>query len=375
MRSKRLWVLVSLAVPVAFLLGVGAFLVYRTGTGAGWPRSLGQGIAKLEGIQWLLSRLDIGQPDRQAAVVQLLKRGSALEEEERYQEALQAYEEALEISPDESTVYLGLASAYEGLGEAERALAQLEKAAELAPEDANIQRHLGRLQCISGDYEACIQTLQKAVEIEPDDAWGRYWLGLAYQHGAEDGLDKALVEYQKALRVDPRLGKAHLALGLLLRDTPGQEVLAIEEVKKALDAALEAGDEELAAKAHAELASLYYARDEYDRCVEQWKQVLETTPDDADAHRRLGLCYAMRRGTGDLESAVQEMETALALDFDHMDAYYFYLGQYYATQKDYPRAIFAWDQFLRFSDSEELNAEVRGWIRSYQEALTEEQEP
>ena len=375
MRSKRLWVFVSLAVPVVFLLGAGAFWMVRSEGGVESLSVLGKGIAKLEGIQWLLSRLDIGQPDRQETVVQLLKRGSALEEDGRYQEALQAYEEALEISPNESTVYLGLASAHEGLGEAEQALAQLEKAAELAPEDANIQRHLGRLQCISGDYETCIKTLQKAVEMEPDDAWGRYWLGLAYQHGAEDGLDKSLAEYQEALRVDPRLGKAHLALGLLLRDMPGQQVLAIEEVKKALDAALEVGDEELAAKAHAELASLYYARDEYDRCIEQWKQVLETTPDDADAHRRLGLCYAMRRGTGDLELAVQEMETALALDFDHMDAYYFYLGQHYATQKDYGRAIFAWDQFLRFSDSEELNAEVRGWIRSYQEALTEEKEP
>jgi tetratricopeptide (TPR) repeat protein len=83
----------------------------------------------------------------------------------------------------------------------------------------------------------------------------------------------------------------------------------------------------------------------------------------------------MRRNEGDLERAIDELELALDLDFEHMDAYYFYLGQLYASQEDYPRAFLAWDQFLRFSDNEELKEQVRGWIEDFEAALREERTP
>ncbi len=103
--------------------------------------------------------------------------------------------------------------------------------------------------------------------------------------------------------------------------------------------------------------------------------MLEDFPEDADAHRRIALCYAMRRQEGDMEQAIDEFEQALKLDFEHLDAYYFYLGQYYAFQEDYPRAFLAWDQFLRLSNNQELKAEVRKWIGAYREALEEETAP
>jgi type IV pilus assembly protein PilF len=228
---------------------------------------------------------------------------------------------------------------------------------------------------MSGDYETCKETLEKAVDLEPEDAQGHYLLALAYQRSVNDNLDKAQDQFKEALRADPEFSQAYLALGRLYRNVPGNEALAIEQIKKALAAAQKADDVELATQAHAELARLYYARDQYDQCIDEWMQVLETRPDDSAAHRRLGLCYAMRRRTGDMEQAIEELETALKIDFDHIDAYYFYLGQYYAMQDEYPRAFLAWDQFLRFSDNEELNATVREWMAAYRAALEEEDGP
>jgi hypothetical protein len=84
----------------------------------------------------------------------------------------------------------------------------------------------------------------------------------------------------------------------------------------------------------------------------------------------------MRGEGGDLGRAVAELEQALTHDFDYIDAYYFYLGEYYATEeKDYPRAFLAWDQFLRFSDNEELESRVHEWMDAYQSALEEEGGP
>jgi tetratricopeptide (TPR) repeat protein len=231
------------------------------------------------------------------------------------------------------------------------------------------------VQCLSGEWETCIQTLEKAVELEPDDAQGRYWLGLAYQQDAQKSYEKAEEEYLRALRADPDSAKAHLALGGLYQGQPGMEALAFEEIQKALSLAVQQGDEELELKARSELARYFYAQDNYALCVDQWHKVLEERPGDADAHRRLGLCYAMRRDPGDLEAAIESLERALQLDFEQIDAYYFYLGQYYASEEDYARAFMAWDQFLRFSEDEGLKAEVREMLDAYRAAMREEGTP
>jgi tetratricopeptide (TPR) repeat protein len=332
---------------------------------------LGRAIAGMEGLQWLLGRLDVGWAAPKVQARAWIERGAALEREDKYQEALQAYEKALELAPEESAAHLGVARAHERLGQGEEALQQLEEAAEQFPEDAEVRRQLGRLQCLSGDVAECVTTLEQAVELDPDNPQGHYWLGLGYQQGAEDGLEKAFAQYREALRADPELGRAHLALGALYRTLPGSEALAYEAFRAALDVALESGDQELAQKARSELASLYYAQGRYELCIEEWQQVLEEDPDNEDAHRRLGLCYGMRGTPEDLERAVAELETALVLDFQLIDAYYFYLGQYYVAQEQYPRAFFAWDQFLRLSQDEERKAYVRQWMEAYQASLAE----
>ena len=126
--------------------------------------------------------------------------------------------------------------------------------------------------------------------------------------------------YERVLEMDPDLADAHLGMAYLYLNQSGKEVLALEALQKGLDAALKAGDENVATTARAELAHLYYAQDNYTECIEEWKAVLETDPDNAVAHRRLGLCYAMRRDEGDLEQAIAELEQAMELSFGQMDA-------------------------------------------------------
>ena len=173
--------------------------------------------------------------------MQWLERGAELEQKGQYQNALQAYEHALELAPDEALVHLAVASAYVGLEELEQARAHLEKAVELDPDNATVRRHLGRLQCVMGEYDACVSTLEKAVAIEPDDVVSRTWLAMAYQQGAEDGFSKALAAYQEVLQMEPGFAPAHLALGYLYESAPGREVLAIEQFKKAMEAAVGGG--------------------------------------------------------------------------------------------------------------------------------------
>ena len=374
-RTCRTWLIVALAIGVGLVLAVVLVLMVRAGIGVRGARRLGQSVVELPGIQLLLGQLDLGWAGIEAKARQLLERGAELEREERYNEAVRLYEEARDLMPDDVDPYLALARAYAAQGEWSKALEQLEKAVEVDAEDAGAQRELGVMLCRRQEYEPCVEALEKAVELAPDDSLNRYWLGLAYQQSAQQGENRAHEQYVEALRIDPEFGLAHLALGRLYRSQPGNEALALEALERALDAALESGDEDLEAKARSELAAFYYGQDNYAQCIEEWLEVLEEYPEDADAHRRIALCYAMRREEGDIEQAIDEFERALQLDFEQMDAYYFYLGQYYAHQDDYPRAFLAWEQFLRFSDNEELKAQVGEWLEAYREAMEREAAP
>jgi tetratricopeptide (TPR) repeat protein len=358
MNSKKNAVIAVLAALVVILLGTNLFVIFRYGGGTEAVAGFFDGLSEMEGIRELVTRVNVGGDPREAAI-ELLQEGSALEQEGEHREALEAYQEARELIPDEFLVYVGLASAHEGLGDVDQALAYLEQADRLEPDSAYVHRHLGRLRCIKGEYDECVRTLERAVELDPDDKMGHYWLGSAYQSSSEDGFEKSLGHYLEALRRDPEFGEAHLGLAFLYKSQPGKEALSIEEFKQALESEWEFYDEEYRSIARAELANLYYGQNDYDRCIQEWKQVLEDDSEDARAHFRLGLCYGMRGREGDLEKAVAEMEEGLALGFSNVDIYYQFLGKLREEQDDRAGAIWAWEQFLRFSDDEDLNAEVR----------------
>lgn len=369
--NRREWIIAGVTAAIVLLVVAGAYVLFFSGS----LGPLAQAVQELPGIQYLLARTGAGRAALEPQVAEWIEAGEGLEARGEWGEAIRAYEKARELAPEESAPYLGLASVYEALEELDRAVEQAGRAAELAPEDASVLRTLGRLQCLSGDGAACVETLQRAVQLDPESAQGHYLLALAYQQDAEGDLDRALRAHREAIRLRPDLAIAHLAIAELYASQPGYEPVAIEAFQEAARIAREGDLPEIEARAYAGLAALYYQEDEYQACIDTWQQALEVNPEDPDALRRLGLCYVMRREEGDLERALQALESALVLDYGQIDAYYFILGQYYATEEDWPRAMFAWDQFLRFSTDEERNEIVRGWMEAYRQSLEEEGVP
>ena len=363
--SKKNCLIVGLVVLVLILFCPCVFVAYRTGIAANALTWLSESVGELEGVRFLLGDSESGAGSASKPARQLLVEGSDLEDEGKHREALRLYEQARDLAPNDVVVYLALASAHESLEELDQALEQLERAAEIDPDDAGVQRHLGRYQCMRREFEECVATLERAVEMEPDEMWGRYWLANAYANVAEVDVDKAVAGFREVLRMEPDLAEAHLGLAHLYQNTPGKEALAIEEYDKALDAARRAENPLIESAARGGLAALYYAQDNFSRCIAELREVLDENPGDAAAHRRLGLCYAMRGEEGDLAQAIAELEQALSSDFSQIDAYYYLLGRYHAEESEYAQAIWAWRQFLRFTDDEERSAEVRDLINGF----------
>jgi len=147
----------------------------------------------------------------------LLLQASALQEANRWPEAKQALQKGLAIAPDQPLLlnFLGYAKLEKG-EDTDAAEAMIRKASQLAPEDASIIDSLGWAMFKRGKTSDAITTLQKAAEKDPDQAEIQEHLGDAlYKSGrryeARFAWNAALVtgEDEIAGRV-----KAKLASGL-----------------------------------------------------------------------------------------------------------------------------------------------------------------
>ena len=114
-----------------------------------------------------------------------LLRASALEQANRWPEAKQALQQGLAASPDQPLLlnFLGYAKLERG-EDVDAAEAMIRKASELSPDDASIIDSLGWAQFKRGKTAEAIETLQRAAEKDPQQAEIQEHLGDAlYKSG------------------------------------------------------------------------------------------------------------------------------------------------------------------------------------------------
>jgi Flp pilus assembly protein TadD len=152
----------------------------------------------------------------------------------KYVDAVQYFEEALVVSPENAKVENNLGLAYEGLNQVDKAvdaykkaiavgensgtpseqpmvnlaivlahrsdldgaLAMLKRAVIIAPEDASIHEHLGHVYLELNEPQQAQIQLEKAVSLSPSDARLHFLLGQVYRR---EGLnEKANVEFLRS---------------------------------------------------------------------------------------------------------------------------------------------------------------------------------
>jgi tetratricopeptide (TPR) repeat protein len=93
-------------------------------------------------------------------------------QQKEYQSAIELYQRALQIDPEDVESYndLGLSLFY--IGETNRALEALRKGAAKQPGFQRIQLTLGFVQAQTGDKEAAAAAFRKAIELDPQNRVG-----------------------------------------------------------------------------------------------------------------------------------------------------------------------------------------------------------
>ena len=165
---------------------------------------------------------EVGPPDPLMAEVRGLLQ-SAAAEEQRGLRALQSGDaaaavgylrKAVEVDPDNPSPRHELATALSLTGDTHGAIAEFEETLRRSPTFTPAHYSLGVLLAANGRYTDAIQHLSAAVAQEPNDVRVRLQLGQAL--GRTRQFDKAMVQYQYALKLEPQLADAQFGYAMAL---------------------------------------------------------------------------------------------------------------------------------------------------------------
>ena len=189
--------------------------------------------------------------------LELYLKGSESLERGELKKALGYFQQAIEEDANFARAYVGIAVAYNNLGDSE----------EVASVEA---------------YSKTEAFARKALELDDNLDSAHMWLGKALVAGDWDwsGAER---EIQRALEINPNSAGAHAMYGgwLYLQDRPDE---AIAEYRRALEI------EPLLARRYVGLGSAYFFARRYDEALAQFQKALRLDP-DANVHESFAWAY------------------------------------------------------------------------------------
>jgi len=133
-----------------------------------------------------------------------VQKGSDFFNQSQYDEALQAYEKAIELDPNLAMAWDGKGDALDFLGRNDEALQAHEKAIELDPNLAMAWNGKGNSLYMQNRYDEALQAYEKAIELDPNLAYA--WCGKGTVLYMQRQYDEAIRFYDEAIRLEPEEG-------------------------------------------------------------------------------------------------------------------------------------------------------------------------
>jgi tetratricopeptide (TPR) repeat protein/tRNA A-37 threonylcarbamoyl transferase component Bud32 len=237
-------------------------------------------------------------------------------------QAAEDFRKAIALKPDQTLVYVSLASAYQQQNRVDDALQQLTAALKWKKDLPAIYRARARIYEQQGDLRLALDDLDHAVQASEDSqeqARDQVERGRLFQRLEQ--FNDALSAYREASRSRPGYDKAYLGQAEALL-----KLKRYEEAVTALDRYLESGGKPL--------AEVYRARglardklQRYGEAVQDYSRLVELSPRNAAARLARGWTYLACKA---YLLAREDFSEALRLDPENRDAYN---GRGYALAK------------------------------------------
>ncbi len=140
--------------------------------------------------------------------------GGALADGGDFDKAIEQYEAALAIDPQDAKSYSLLGDALIHLHRTDEAIKQYEKAVRIRPDSAETQANYGASLVQKKRFKEAAAHCEKALQIEPNHVGAHCNLGNALAHLGR--LDEAIAQYEAALKITPNDARIRQNLDLVL---------------------------------------------------------------------------------------------------------------------------------------------------------------
>ena len=200
----------------------------------------------------------------------------------RLEEAIQAYQNAISLAPEQIFPWNNLGHLYRKLERHAEALAAFQKAIDQNASDAQAWNGLGDLYHETGRNDDAIYAFLKAVEFSPD--YAHSWSGLGNTYMNEGQLDEALVAHQKAIDIDHHSISSWLGLGNIYKLQGNNE-----NASTAFRTAIELDPRN--ALIWNELGNLYNSTGAYDEAMRSYQKGIEFNQDCCLSYSNLASIY------------------------------------------------------------------------------------
>jgi tetratricopeptide (TPR) repeat protein len=153
-------------------------------------------------------------------------------EERRLDEAIDLFQRALDVNPNLTSAFFGVAYAYQLKGNRDRAIQNYRKVIALAPGDAASYNNLAWLLAdAAASHGEALRFAQKALELEPRN--GRAMDTLGWVYFKQDKLAEAEKQFRAAGEILPNEAAIQYHLGLVAH-RQGRTADASAALKRAL---------------------------------------------------------------------------------------------------------------------------------------------
>jgi predicted TPR repeat methyltransferase len=229
---------------------------------------------------------------------------------------------AIELQPQNHTLYLNLANALKTLGQFDEAVEVLQKAISIHPDYSAALNNLGTVYFAQSNLPDAIYYYNLATQKRPDYIDAYYNLGLALTR--QNDSDAAISAYEKIIILAPQHAAAHFQLGCLLlakgkTAAAEKHFLLIEQ------------DHPHHFETQVNLANCYIKQGALRQAKIHYLKALELAPEDTDILFNLGV---INMQLGKIDEAIQNYSLAIQINPDYFAAHN-NLGVAFLT-KQYP---------------------------------------
>ncbi|MEP6922702.1 MAG: tetratricopeptide repeat protein, partial [bacterium] len=252
----------------------------------------------------LIDRLNKSGPDNENTPQLLaelrtkayIARGAALSQLGNAAAARQDFMAAKEIAPGNSDVYINLAALSMRENKSDEAMGFYENALSASATDLSALNGLINVYAKNNQLDKAHARVDQVLSSYPNMAGLHYLKAQVY--GFQRNQQGAEAELRKTIELDANYLPAYSALGALFVNTK-QEDRAIEEYKKIVAIRPDNGT------AYTLIGMLYDAKKDYDAAADSYRKALEKDPNNSIAANNLAWLYATQEGKGNLDDAVR----------------------------------------------------------------------